>query len=183
MVIKIKKKMNKKAIKIFLIIDFGVVLFCILSGNLNWLLNTQIAFFSSLMVTIGSYLGYQKNIKIRVDGHVNDDDNYDEIDKMDDKYDLYSPEMPEEKVVEAPTKEEIQEAMKPIKQNHFNNFKSGFSGMASLYRLFGYVGLVIGFFYLNNNGYLHIYSYVFGFIIVPLSALVVSYVLNKENIK
>jgi len=70
--------------------------------------------------------------------------------------------------------------MKPIKQNHVANFKSGFGGMASLYRLFGYVGLVIGFFYLNNNGYLHIYSYILGFLIVPISSLIISISLKKE---
>ncbi len=177
----IKKKMINKALKIFLIIDFGVVLFCFLSGNTIWLLNTQIAFFSSLFVTLGSYLGYMKNIKNRIETQVNDDDNYDEVDKMDDKYDLYSP-VVEEKVIENPTKEEIQEAMKPIKQNYFKNFKSGFGGMSSLYRLAGYVGLVVGFFYLNNNGYLHIYSYVFGFIIVPVSALIFSFFIRKDEL-
>jgi hypothetical protein len=172
--------MTNKIIKIFFIIDFGVVLFCLISGNLNWLLNTQIAFFSSLMVTVGSYLGYKKNIQSRAEQHINEDDNYDEVDKMDDKYDLYSPDVPQEEIKENPTKEEIKAAMKPIKQNHFKNFRSGFSGMASLYRITGYIGLVIGFFYLNNNGYLHIYSYVFGFIIVPISALVVSFITKKE---
>ena len=175
-----KKMMRNKAIKIFFIIDFGVVLFCLLSGHMDWLLNTQIAFFSSLMVTIGSYLGYQKNIQSRAQDHINDDDNYDELDKMDDKYDLYSDEVKSIEVKE-PTKEEIKEAMKPIKQNHFGNFKSGFSGMASLYRLFGYVGLIVGFFYLNNNGYLHVYSYIFGFIIVPISALAFSFSLKKNS--
>jgi len=172
--------MITRALKIFLIIDLGVILFCLLNGNIIWLLNTQIAFFSSLFVTLGAYMGYMKNVSKRVEHQVNDDDNYDEVDKMDDKYDLYSPDV-EEKVVENPTKEEIQEAMKPIKQNHFKNFKSGFSGMSSFYRLAGYIGLIIGFFYLNNNGYLHIYSYIFGFIIVPISALVFSYSLNKDN--
>jgi len=175
--------MRNKTLQIFFIIDFGVILFCLISGNTSWLLNTQIAFFSSLMVTVGSYLGYKKNIQNRAQDHVNDDDNYDEVDKMDDKYDLYSPEVPTTEVNENPTKEEIKEAMKPIKQNHFANFKSGFSGMASLYRLAGYVGLIIGFFYLNNNGYLHIYSYIFGFIIVPISALVVSFVTKKDFTK
>ena len=118
--------MRNKALQIFFIIDFGVVLFCLISGNINWLLNTQIAFFSSLMVTVGSYLGYKKNIQSRAQDQVNDDDNYDEVDKMDDKYDLYSPDVPQEEVPEEPTKEEIKEAMKPIKQNHFLNFKSGF---------------------------------------------------------
>lgn len=172
--------MIKKSIIIFAIIDLGVILFCLLQGETNWLLNTQIAFFSSLMVTVGSYLGYKKNIANRVEDHVNDDDSYDEIDKMDDKYDLYSPEVPQEEIKENPTKEEIKAAMKPIKQNHFKNFKSGLGGMASLYRIFGYVGLVVGFFYLNNNGYLHIYSYVLGFLIVPVSALLISVFLRKE---
>ena len=146
--------MIKKSIKIFAIIDTCVILFCLLSGHTDWLINTQIAFFSSLMVTLGSYYGYQKNVQNRVEEHTNEDDTYDEIDKMDDKYDLYSPEVVDIEINEAPTKEEIKEAMKPIKQNHFANFKSGFAGMASLYRIFGYVGLVIGFFYLNNNGFL-----------------------------
>ena len=179
-----KKKMIKKSLKIFAIVDFGVVVFCLLAGQMDWLLNTQIAFFSSLIVTIGSYLGYQKNVQNRVEDHVNEDDNYDEVDKMDDKYDLYSPEVPEIEINENPTKEEIKEAMKPIKQNYFANFKSGFAGMASLYRIFGYVGLVIGFFYLNNNGYLHIYSYILGFLIVPISSLIISISLKKEyNLK
>ena len=172
--------MRNKAIKIFIIVDFGVVLFCVLSGNNDWLINTQIAFFSSLMVTIGSYLGYQKNVQLRAKEHINEDDNYDEIDKMDDKYDLYSSEV-EQIEVKEPTPQEIKEAMKPIKQNYFENFKSGFSGMSSLYRLFGYVGLIVGFFYLNNNGLLHIYSYVFGFIIVPISALALSLSLKRDN--
>ncbi|MGB5866983.1 MAG: hypothetical protein WBG69_03820, partial [Arcobacteraceae bacterium] len=128
----------------------------------------------------GSYLGYKRNVANRVEDQVNDDDSYDEVDKMDDKYDLYSPEVPQEEIIENPTKEEIKAAMKPIKQNHFANFKSGFTGMASFYRIFGYVGLVIGFFYLNNNGYLHIYSYVLGFLIVPISALLISIFLRKE---
>ncbi len=172
--------MKNKALKVFFIIDFGVILFCLLSGHTDWLINTQIAFISSLMVTIGSYLGYKKNIGIRAKEHHNDDDNYDELDKMDDKYDLYSDEVEQIEIVEEATKEEIKEAMKPIKQNHFANLKSGFSGMASLYRLFGYVGLIIGFFYLNNNNLLHVYSYVFGFIIVPISSLVVGLSLKKN---
>jgi len=172
--------MTKKSVIIFAILDLGVILFCLLQGQLDWLLNTQIAFFSSLIVTIGSYLGYQKNVKNRASEHQNDDDSYDEVDKMDDKYDLYSPEIPQEEIIVSPTKEQIKEAMKPIKQNHFANFKSGLGGMASLYRIFGYVGLIVGFFYLRNNDFLHIYSYILGFLIVPISALLISVFLRKE---
>jgi len=175
-----KKMMTKKSLKIFAIIDIGVILFCIISGHNDWLVNTQIAFFSSLMVTVGSYLGYKKNVQSRAEDHVPDDDTYDEIDKMDDKYDLYSPEVPKEEIIQNPTKKELKEAMKPIKQNHLANFKSGISGMASFYRIFGYIGLIIGFFYLRNNDLLHIYSYILGFLIVPISALFTSAFLSKE---
>ena len=175
-----KIKMTTKALKVFFIIDFGVVVFCLLSQNTTWLLNTQVAFFSSLIVTVASYMGYKHNIQKRVQTQVNDDDNYDELDKMDDTYDLYSPEVEQIVVNENPTKEEIKEAMKPIKQNHFANFKSSFTGMASFYRLFGYVGLIVGFFYLNNNGFLHIYSYIIGFLIVPISALFTGFALRKS---
>ncbi len=180
MVFKIKTTMTKETLKIFLIIDLVVIFLYLLFGELTWLLNTQVALISSLLVTIGSYMGYKKNILARAEDHINDDDNYDEVDKMDDQYDLYSPEAEQLDITE-PNKEEIQEAMKPIKQNHFANFKSGFSGMASFYRLFGYIFLIIGFFYLNNNGYLHVYSYIIGFLIVPISALIVGVVTRKDN--
>jgi hypothetical protein len=170
---------NKKAFQVFIIMDLIVILFCIFMGQKDWLLNTQVAFFSSLFVTIGSYFGYKNNIQNRVKTHINDDDNYDEIDKMDDKYDLYSEEIQEnnEKTF---TSEEIKTAINPIKQNYLLNFKSGFSGMISFYRLFGYIFLIIGFFYLNNNHYLHIYSYILGFLIVPFSSLLYCIILKNN---
>ncbi len=174
--------MNFNTLKILLIVDFVVILFCVVLGQFQWLLNTQLAFISSLLVTIGSYYGYKKNVESQVENHINDDDNYDELDKMDDKYDLYSPQVDNEEKKEEYTKEEIKEAMKPIKQNYFANFKSGFSGMASFYRLSGYVVLIICFFFLNNNGYLHILSYMFGFLIVPIASLIISFYERKTNL-
>lgn len=171
--------MISKAAKVFLLVDLLVVFICLLFWEISWLINTQFAFVSSVLVTLGSYLGYKKNIHSRIQEHQNDDDNYDELDKMDDKYDLYSPEVEKIEVEEA-SKEEIKEAMKPIKQNYFANFKSGISGMASLYRFGGYLFLVVGFFYLNNNNQLHIISYILGFLIVPISSLVLSFLMKKE---
>lgn len=166
--------MNFNTLKILFLVDFVVVIICAISGQFQWLLNTQLAFISSVLVTLGSYYGYKKNIDSRIEDHINDDDNYDELDKMDDKYDLYSLEAETIEKKEEYSKEEIKEAMKPIKQNYVANFRSGLSGMASLYRLAGYIFLIICFFFLNNNGYLHIWSYMFGFLIVPIASLVVT---------
>ncbi|MEA3352555.1 MAG: hypothetical protein U9Q33_01890 [Campylobacterota bacterium] len=180
-------KMINKALKVLLTVDAGVVAFCLLTGNTIWLINTQIAFFSSLMVTLGSYMGYRKNISSRVENHSSYDDGYDELDQMDDRYDLYSPEVPQEQIQEELTKEQIKEEIdkskKSLKKNYIKNFIGGFSGMASLYRLAGYIGLIIGFFYLNNNGYLHILSYIFGFIIVPVCALILQFTMKNESSK
>lgn len=131
----------------------------------------------------GILYGLQKNIEKRVQHHVNHDDNYDEIDKMDDRHDLYSPDVPQEEIIENPTKEQIKQMIKENKPkgNYIKNFIGGLSGMASLYRLAGYVGLVIGFFYLNNNGYLHVFSYVLGFLIVPVSAIILTLFIKKQE--
>jgi len=176
--------MTIKSLKILILIDLIVIVFCVVLGELLWLLNTQIAFISSLVVTYASYFAYKKNILSRVENHVNEDDDYDEIDKMDDKFDLYSPDTPKEELKEELTKEQIKEEIekskKTLKKNNIRNFIGGLSGMASIYRILGYIVLVIGFFFLNNNGYLHIFSYILGFLIVPISALVLNFDIKKE---
>ena len=58
--------MNKKFFKLFFIVDTIVVVVCLLLQKYLWLLNIQIAFISSLIITIGSFYGYKKNIQNRV---------------------------------------------------------------------------------------------------------------------
>lgn len=178
--------MTSKSFKVFLYIDLLVVIFCVLLGRFDWLLNTQVAFISSLLVTIGSYLGYKKNIQARVQNHPNlnkENDDYDELDQMDDQFDLYSLDIKQDEPKELSVneiKEEIKKNKKAIKKDNFKNFQRSFTAMTSLYRVAGYVFLVVGFFYLNNNGYLDVVPYILGFLIVPISALVLQVVLKKQ---
>lgn len=169
----------KKTILIFIAIDLLIVLLFALLGEYLWILNSQIAVVSSLAVTLGSYYGYKKNIQKRVETHENYDDNYDELDKMDDQFDLYSPDIPETEIKQEMTKDEIKAEIKKnkdaLKKNNFKNFRRSFGAMSSIYRLAGYVILVLGFFFLNNNGYLHIFSYLGGFLTVPSIALAVNF--------
>lgn len=180
-----KKMMNnqdlKKFLQIFLILDIGIVVFCLLQGNAIWLLNSQIAFVSSLLVTVGSFLGYQKNIESRVqhipqEAQIQEDRDY--IDRLEDPYDL-----DDEQDFKELSDEEIQQILKEEKQNQSrNSFKNtlfSMGGFASLYRIFGYVFLLIGFFYLVENKFFDVYSYLFGFLIVPIGALIVS--IKKEK--
>ena len=169
----------KKIILTFITLDLAVIALFAFLGEYLWILNSQVAVVSSIAVTLGSYYGYKKNIARRVENHENFDDNYDEIDKMDDQFDLYSPDVPEIEVKHEMTKEEIKEEIKKnkdaLKKNNVKNFYKSFGAMSSVYRLGGYIILVLGFFFLNNNGNLHILSYLGGFLIVPILALAINF--------
>ena len=181
----------KKLIKVFFILDFGVIIFTLLESNFIWFINTQFAFFSSLFITFATYLSYQRFINKNVQNLIGDKDDAefveynerDTIDKLDDPYDLYD-EYKNEVVTtklenndkEEITKKEFTEIIEVEKQNlKQNSLKNTFKGLgaySSIYRIIGYISLVVGFLYLNNHHLLHTISYLIGLFIVPFSATI-----------
>ena len=175
--------MIKKFAKLFFIIDFGVVIFCILSNNYVWLINTQVAFISSLFISLATFLSYKRNVSKRLenidyDAQLSND--RDEIDKIDDPYDLYDEdEINEKKDFSASEiKEIIKEEKSRIKQNSFKNTIYSSGSFISVYRIVGYVLLIFGFFSLNNNGIFNAMPYLAGLFIVPLSMLCAKFILK-----
>lgn len=175
--------MIKKFAKLFFIIDFGVVIFCVLSNNYIWLINTQVAFISSLFISLATFLSYKRNVSKRLenidyDAHLSND--RDEIDKIDDPYDLYDDEKVNEKTdfTALEIKEIIKEEKSRIKQNSFKNTIYSSTSFISIYRIVGYALLVFGFFSLNNNGLLNVIPYLVGLFIVPLSMLCAKLILK-----
>ena len=171
MVLDTEKKMIKKFGIAFFITDIVIIVISILIGGYIWVLNTQVAFISAMLITIGSYLGYKKNIQTRVENIQNQEtvDISDEYNKIDDKFDLYN------------DKEEIaqifQDEKRKLKnQNTTMNTLKSVSGITSLYRITGYGSLIFGFFYLNNNAILEPIAYLIGFIVVPISALLSKFI-------
>lgn len=175
--------MIKKFLKLFLIIDFGVVFFCLLQDNMIWLVNTQSAFFSSVIITFGSYLGYKKNIQRRVENAQVDTDEPDVIDKMEDPYDLYSQINEKEDLTKEEIKEIITDEKKKLRNpvQSFKNTMFSVGGFASVYRIVGYLLLVISFFYLNNNQLFSAIPFLFGLFIVPFITIVSSLVLKIKD--
>ena len=168
--------MTKNLFFTFMYINIAVIFICIFTQNYSWLINIEVSFISSLIISMATYISYKKNVQNSVNVEVQKQaEDLDYIDKIDDPYDLYSDDVRQE-IIENPTKEQIQEAMKPIKQNHFANFKKGLLSYSSFYRIGAYVFLIIGFFYLNNNKLLDVIPYLLGFLIVPLGSL-----LSKRN--
>ena len=163
--------------KVFIFLNLCLSVYAILFQNIIWLLNLQVAFFSSLFVTIASFLSYRKNIKNRL-SNIDDTnrfsaDDRDKIDEIDDPYDLYSEyeEIPESELTSDKIKEIIEEEKRKVKQNSIKNTVFSAGGFVSIYRVLGYLFLIFGFFALNNNNLFIPLAFIIGLGIVPIGVL------------
>jgi hypothetical protein len=164
----------------FFITDIVIITISILMGGYIWILNTQVAFVSAMLITVGSYLGYKKNIQLRVEDMQNRKmvDMSDECNKIDDKFNLHkNSEVNNKKFSKEDIIQIFQDEKKELKnQNTTMNTLKSISGITSLYRIAGYSSLIFGFFYLNNNSILVPIAYLTGFIVVPISVLLSKFI-------
>ena len=164
----------KKIINALLIIDIGILIFCLLSGNRTWLINSQIAFISSSLIMFASIISYRNMVQTRVEmGMVVADDNRDTLDKIEDPFDLYL-EDDTSKEKEDKEKKNFKEVVDKERDNLKKNRRSIWQttkdskAALSFYRLGAYAILIFGFFYLNNNKILDIGSYLFALAVPPV---------------
>ena len=163
--------------KVFLFLNLCLSLYAIFFENTIWLLNLQIAFFASLLVTLASFLSYKKNIQNRLENldknHISSSEERDKIDEIDDPFDLYSEykEVHESELTPEKIKEIIDEEKSRVKQNVVKNTLFSATGFLSIYRIFGYGFLIFGFFALNNNKILIPLAFIIGLSIVPIGVL------------
>ena len=163
--------------KVFLFLNLCLSLYAIFFENTIWLLNLQIAFFSSLFVTLASFLSYKKNIQNRLENFdkdaISSSEERDKIDEIDDPYDLYTQykEIPEDELTTEKIKEIINDEKSKVKRNSFKNTIFSASGFLSIYRILGYGILIFGFFALNNNKVFLPIAFIIGLGIVPLGIL------------
>lgn len=177
----------KKFTKVFLIVDLLLIIGCLVLANSLWILNTQIAFVSSLIVSVATFLSYQNNVKKRLENEEQNIDTIndrDSIDEMDDTFDLYSenePIMEEKELSASEIKTIIQEEKSKVKQNSFKNLFKSTTTFVSMYRIIGYTILVVGFFYLVNNKIFVPYAYLVGLFVVPFSMLIMKLVFKNDT--
>ncbi len=172
-------KMIRKFAFIFLFFDLILLSYALVFESYIWLLNTQVAFVSALFITIASFFSYKKNISKRLSSldlssSKSTKENPDKIDEIEDPYDLYAQD--EETIVQeelnaTQIKEILKEEKAKLKNNYFKNTIFSAGGFLSIYRIFGYVLLVFGFFALNNNGIFQIIPFMIGISILPFSTL------------
>ena len=173
---KINKEVKTFAL-VFIALDLCLIIYALVFNTPIWLLNTQVAFVSSLFITIASFLSYRGNIKSRLSNlDINKPslEDRDKIDEIDDPYDLYTEyeEIPEEDLTPEKIKEIITEEKAKVKKNSIKNTIFSATGFLSIYRILGYSTLVFGFFALNNNKIFIPIAFIIGLGIVPIGVLV-----------
>jgi len=151
--------------KILIVVDVGIIVFCFLEDNLLWLYNTQIAFFSTSLIILGSFIGYAGMVKKNIqNGNVGEDI----LKKYEDPYNMDD----EEKVII----NKIENKKLKWHEAVFLNFKGGMN----LIRITGYVFLIIGFLYLANSNRFDSLSFLFGIGIVPAVSFVYMFYKRKN---
>lgn len=174
-------KINSEIIKfakVFIFLDLCIFIYALVFQNKLWLLNTQIAFISSLLITIASFISYKKNIQNRLSNFdyskISKGEDRDKIDEIDDPYDLYTEyeEIPENELTAEKIKEIINDEKSKVKRNSVKNTIFSASGFLSIYRIFGYIILIFGFFVLNNNKIFMPIAFIIGLGIVPFGVLI-----------
>ena len=162
----------KRTINTLLIVDIGIVIFCFLSEERIWLVNSQIGFISSSLVMFASIISYQNMVNSRVDaGIVVAEDNRDTIEKIEDPYDLYSEDEPrDEKSMQDVVKEE-RERVKKNRRSVWQVTKDSRAAL-SFYRLGAYALLIMGFFYLDNNEIMNIPAYLTALALPPVIVVI-----------
>jgi len=156
-------------LRVLFAVDVGIVVFCYLEDNLKWLFNTQIAFFSTALIVIGSFIGYSNMVRRQIEnGNVGEDI----LKKYEDKFDLYDE---EDEIDENELKKYKNKKLKWYEALLFS-FKGGFN----LIRILGYVSLIAGFLWLKNKNIFDTYSFLFGVSVVPAVSLVYLFITSKK---
>jgi len=165
------KNMFLDLVRILIAVDIGIVVFCYLEDNMKWLLNTQVAFFSTSLIILGAFIGYSNMVKLNLqNGNVGEDilKKYEDPYNMDDEEDEI--------------KKEDLEKLKPKKLKWYKAILFSFKGGFNFIRIFGYIFLIGGFLWLAYSKRFDAISFIFGVSIVPAVSLIYLWILKRKII-
>ncbi|WP_228448127.1 hypothetical protein [Sulfurospirillum diekertiae] len=162
---------TSRLLRFYLLGDVLVILLSLIQGG-EWLLNTQIAFVCSLLITLASFRSYHTFVTRRVDAGLIPDDKFD-------KY--YEDDQEEDDEKENVTPRVAKVGFKQSFQNLALSYKSALS----LYRILSYGVLFLAVLFLIRHDNLDAIAFFVGLSVVPLSSflsvLFVKKGLNETN--
>ena len=136
-----------------------------------FLLNTQLAFISSLLIVMGSFYGYKKVVQKR-----SATPGPDTIDQIEDRFGLYEEESPQE------AKELFEREKERVKKGGaLKHFFSTSSAFFSPYRLVGYGVLALMVLWLIGRGIFEPLSFLLGLAIVPAGTMLYALFVAKDQ--
>ena len=138
-----------------------------------WLLNTQIAFACSMLITFASFYAYRGMVTQKVEDGFMGEDDFDILDKIEDPHGLY----------ETPVSDAIKEAeAKPGKigfKQSLKNLFTSYKGALSVFRMASYAILCVAILVLIRHGLFEPMAFLIALAIVPLSSLIGVWFLEK----
>jgi hypothetical protein len=151
------------------------------SGS-NEMLSFLIAYISSAIVVLVSFKNYQSMVDKRIESEAVGFDDRDMVDKLDDPYDLYSEES-QESAGNVNIKEVIKEEKRALKKQK-GSLKQLFKN--SLYafkfsRLFAYLLVVLGFFYLLREKVMVLGFYLSALIVPIIVVVLYLFIVNAKE--
>jgi hypothetical protein len=166
-----KMTTTSRLLRFYLLGDVFVILLSLFQGG-EWLLNTQIAFVCSLLITLASFRSYHTFVTRRVDAGLIPDDKFDQYYEDDTEED-------DEKENVAPKVAKV-----GFKQS-FQNLALSYKSALSLYRILSYGVLFLAVLFLIRHDILDAVAFFVGLSVVPLSSflsvLFVKKGLNETN--
>ncbi len=141
-----------------------------------WLLNTQVAFICSMIITFTTFYSYSSSVKKRLETGLYlpevDDDERDE----DDPHGFYAE---DDSLAPKDFKTMIKEEKVRLKKGGSKNSLRSLSGLFLPYRLVAYGFLFLAFLYLQRHELFEVLPFLLGLSVVPLSSLVIPLFLRE----
>jgi protein-S-isoprenylcysteine O-methyltransferase Ste14 len=172
--------MRKKIVIVLVAVDLLLFVFSSIFFDIKVVYSTQIGYITSTIVMVASIMSYHRMVTTRIKHQViTMGDERDTIDTLEDPYDLYSEVVIDENQTLSETIKEEKHKLKASRRTLYQVLQDS-RGALSLYRLTGYVLLMMGFFFLNRHGLLDIVSYI---VSLGVPAVILVWVLMQEREK
>lgn len=165
------KESMSKISYIYLFGDIVVIVVSLLFGG-YWLLNTQVAFVCSMLITFASFYGYKKSIQKGVKNS-NGEEFKEPLDELLDPYNLYDD--------DNETDKQNSKKNSGVFKYTIKGFASGIGGAINPMRLFSYAILIASFMYLNRYGLFKPFAFFTGLSIVPIASMFSAVVTNSKS--
>ena len=150
------KTTTSRLVRFYLLGDIFVIMLSLMQGG-DWLLNTQVGFVCSLLITLASFRSYHTFVSRRVDAGLIPDDKFD-------KYYEEGKDEEDEHENEAPIVSKV-----GFKQS-FQNLALSYKSALSLYRIVSYGILFLAVLFLIRHDTLDAVAFFVGLSVVPLSS-------------